>query len=149
MYHTFYNTLIQTCAFLILISSAQYGLSQPSDSVNLAIEDNPTAACCKSQYQSSDFELLSLEQLGQEFKRLRRLACEDCDNFGSHFMKIMDVLTKKLDGASKKLIKHTMGKPDRRHAKQLIYYWRGEHDYLIFDFSGSPKAKASWYYAYE
>lgn len=108
-------------------------------------------SCCTSIYPESRFDSLSLQQLGQEFQRLRGLHCRDCDYYGSDLAAIMSVLERKLVGLSRKKVKRLMGDPDEKQPRKLIYYWRGQgHDYLIISFWGIGKGAAtSWYHAYE
>jgi hypothetical protein len=106
-------------------------------------------SCCKSSYSRSQFESLTIEQLGNEFKRIKALRCDDCRIFGCDYQVIMEYLGKRLNGKSRKEIKKIMGNPDLKDGNQWMYFWRGRHDYLIFDFAGNKGAISRWYYAYE
>jgi hypothetical protein len=39
--------------------------------------------------------------------------------------------------------------PDGAIGEQLIYFWRGWHDYLFFTVSDGQPLRAEWYFAYE
>ncbi len=105
--------------------------------------------CCSSKYSNDTFEKIDSKLLGKEFKRLKKSDCEDCNRFGSDFAEIMRALETRLTGKSKKYIRRIMGKPDEKYPDELIYYWRGKHDYLIFNFSEGKDATAIWHYDYE
>lgn len=137
--HHRYHSM-KTIIILILLFSAGEVLGK-------GVADSIT--CCKSTYSRSQFEGLTIEQLGNEFKRIKALRCDDCRIFGNDFQVIMEHLGKRLNGSSKKQIKKIMGNPDSKEGKQWIYFWRGRHDYLIFEFTGSKGAASRWYYAYE
>jgi hypothetical protein len=106
-------------------------------------------SCCKSSYSRSQFESLTIELLGNEFKRIKALRCDDCRIFGCDYQVIMEYLGKRLNGKSRKEIKKIMGNPDLKDGNQWMYFWRGRHDYLIFEFTGNKGAISRWYYAYE
>ena len=91
---------------------------------------------------------LSLTQLGSEFKRIKQNSCKQCNAYGSDLMSIMSELKNDLNACSKKTMYKTLGKPDEIVNGKYIYYWRGRHDYLYFEFENN-KATPNWYYAYE
>ena len=92
--------------------------------------------------------LLNLTQLGLEFRSLKQNNCKQCAAFGSDLMTFMSQLKNDLNGCSKKTMYKTLGNPDEIVNGKYMYYWRGRHDYLYFEFENN-KAEPNWYYAYE
>ena len=111
--------------------------------------DPPSANCCRSRYLPDSLGTRSTAALGQEYRRLKRSKCPACNFYGSDFQKLLRALGGRLKGASAAEIKRVMGPPDTIKVHSLVYYWRGEHDYLQFTFPYHARAVGSWYYAYE
>ncbi len=105
-------------------------------------------SCCNSIFSKTQMTELSLTQLGSEFKRIKQNSCKQCNVYGSDLMTIMSELKNDLNGCSKKTMYKTLGKPDEIVNGKYMYYWRGRHDYLYFEFENN-KAEPNWYYAYE
>jgi hypothetical protein len=135
--------------FLILVS---YFIVQTSFSQHEVSNEKNTVfssdSCCKSIYSKTQMTELSLTQLGSEFRRIKQNRCKLCNAFGSDLMSIMSELKNDLYGCSKKTMYKTLGKPDEIVNGKYMYYWRGRHDYLYFEFKNN-KATSHWYYAYE
>jgi hypothetical protein len=135
--------------FLILVS---YFIVQTSFSQHEVSNEKNTVfssdSCCKSIYSKTQMTELSLTQLGSEFRRLKQNNCKQCAAFGSDLMTIMSELKNDLNACSKKTMYKTLGKPDEIVNGKYMYYWRGRHDYLYFEFENN-KAEPNWYYAYE
>ena len=105
--------------------------------------------CCASKYSKESVKLVSLEEVSKEYKRLRRVRCEECSSWSaSGLQMVMIELGNRLDGKSKDEIKSVMGKPDEIEDNDWIYNWREGHDYLYFTFD-QGRGKAAWFYAYE
>lgn len=100
---------------------------------------------CSTKLSEDRISEVSLISLSKEFKRMRKLKCDD---FRSGMWVIMDELRKRMDNKSKEQIRKVMGKPDKIEGSHWIYSWRHFRDYLAFDFS-EDSTKAFWYNAYE
>lgn len=88
-------------------------------------------------------------QLGTEYQRLKRRKCSDCARFGSDFQQLLRVLGERLDEQPCYILQQVLGRPDRVRGDSLVYYWRGEHDYLYFRVGANQRGHSAWYYAYE
>ena len=135
--------------FLILVS---HFIVQTTFSQHEVSNENNTVftldSCCNSIFSKTQMTELSLTQLGSEFRRIKQNRCKQCAAFGSDLMTIMSELKNDLNGCSKKTMYKTLGKPDEIVNGKYMYYWRGRHDYLYFEFENN-KATPYWYYAYE
>ena len=107
-----------------------------------------TTNCCKSRYSPAIQESLDIKNLGKEYRRLKRIHCDDCNSSRSDYYSIMLHLGDGLNGKTKAQIIKIMGSPDSRKEGTYIYFWRGWHDYLYFTFT-SGKGRTQWYHAYE
>ena len=148
-FHFLSKSIILLLTFVALCPPAHSRLGYKNLHLPYVTALNNNGFCCESIYKNIPFDSLRSQQLGQEFKRLKALNCNDCDLYGSDLAEIMRTLAKKLSGASKKDVKSIMGKPDEKKMGLLIYHWRGRHDYLIFDFQGKNAAVVNWYHAFE
>jgi hypothetical protein len=135
--------------FLVLLSSF---VVQTSFSQNEVLDDKTTVftidSCCKSIYSKTQLTELSLTQLASEFRRIKQNWCKQCNTYGSDLMNIMSELKNDLNACSKKTMYKTLGKPDEILNGKYMYYWRGRHDYLYFEFEKN-QATPNWYHAYE
>lgn len=111
-------------------------------------EDQPLA-CCQSRYPKEAFSTTSTAQLGVEYRRLKRRKCPACAQFGSDFHQLLRVLGERLDRQSLSTLRQVLGRPDRVRGDSLVYYWRGEHDYLYFRPTAQHRVHSAWYFAYE
>jgi hypothetical protein len=110
--------------------------------------DSLAADCCHSRFPRGHLDAFPTAALAQEYCRLKRTPCAACNRYGSDFYELLKVLGVRLNGASGAAIKRMLGPPDTVKGRVLVYYWRGEHDYLRFTPSKAG-ASSSWYYAYE
>lgn len=110
-------------------------------------DQSPT--CCQSRYPVAAFSTASTAQLGAEYQRLKRRKCPACARFGSDFQHLLRVLGERLDGQPRSTLQQVLGRPDRVRGDSLVYYWRGEHDYLYFRLGADQRGRSAWYYAYE
>lgn len=106
-------------------------------------------ACCQSRYPVATFSTFSTAQLGAEYRRLKRRKCPACARFGSDFHQLLRVLGERLDGQPRRTLEQVLGRPDRVRGDSLVYYWRGEHDYLYFRLTAQQRGRSAWYFAYE
>jgi hypothetical protein len=114
----------------------------------LAVEEQ-LAPCCQSRYPKANFATASTAQLGAEYRRLKRRQCPACARFGSDLQSLMRVLGQRLDGELRPTLTRVLGRPDRVRGDSLVYYWRGNHDYLYFRVGADQRGHSAWYYAYE
>jgi hypothetical protein len=96
---------------------------------------------------------------GQEFQALRKErghfsggeswnARVDAWNGRKH--QLMGELMKVLEtGQSEETLVNLLGKPDELDESSWVYYWRGKHDYLIFDLKDGFTTGARWWMAGE
>ena len=112
------------------------------------VEDQ-VVACCQSRYSKEAFATTSTAQLGAEYRRLKRQKCPACARFGSDFHQLLRVLGERLDGQPSLTLRQVLGRPDRVRGDSLVYYWRGEHDYLYFRPTTQQRMRSAWYFAYE
>lgn len=119
-----------------------------SRSPQQVLEDG-SRACCQSRYGSAHFPTLSTAQLGAEYRRLKKRRCPACARFGSDFHELLRLLGERLNGQPQPALEQVLGQPDRVRGDSLIYYWRGEHDYLYFRLMAQQHVRSGWYYAYE
>lgn len=101
----------------------------------------------------------TLYNKGQEFQALRQErghftgggpwnAKVDAWNGRKH--QLMGELKEALEsGQSEETLKTLLGAPDEIQGKSWLYYWRGKHDYLIFEFSKGFTTGAKWWMAGE
>jgi hypothetical protein len=68
---------------------------------------------------------------------------------GSDFHHLLRVLGERLEGQPPSTLRQVLGRPDRVRGDSLIYYWRGEHDYLYFRPTAQHRLHSAWYFAYE
>lgn len=108
-----------------------------------------TPGCCRSKYAVEGLATRSTEALGQEYKRLKQKHCRACEDNHSDFQIIMRALGERLNGQTRAEIEQVMGSPDTVKGGALVYYWRYEHDYLIFRLAADGVATSSWFRALE
>lgn len=111
--------------------------------------ENGSPACCQGRYPAATLATASTAQLGAEYRRLKRQKCPACARFGSDFHQVLRVLGERLDGQPRPTLRRVLGRPDRVRGDSLIYYWRGEHDYLYFRLGAGQRGRSAWYHAYE
>ncbi|MGI4821699.1 MAG: hypothetical protein ACRYFV_10870 [Janthinobacterium lividum] len=111
--------------------------------------EDQALACCQSRYPKETFFTTSTAQLGAEYRRLKQRKCPACARFGSDFHQLLRVLGERLDGQPQSTLRQVLGRPDRVRGDSLVYYWRGEHDYLYFRPAGQQRVRSAWYFAYE
>jgi hypothetical protein len=137
---------------LRLVSIAAVGLwgvtACASRSPQQVVEDS-SQACCQGRYPKATFPTTSTAQLGADYKRLKRRKCPACARFGSDFHVLLRELGQRLDGQPRSTLQQVLGRPDRVRGDSLVYYWRGEHDYLYFRLGADQCGHSAWYYAYE
>lgn len=104
-----------------------------------------------------------LKSLSQQYLELRKIKghwgggdyVADVDSFNGRKQKVMERLGERLGikGNPRSQVIQWMGEPDVKKTEgtteQWIYYWRGDHDYLIFVLDNGLVTKSEWYYAYE
>ncbi|MDB5271460.1 MAG: hypothetical protein JWP58_4500 [Hymenobacter sp.] len=117
--------------------------ASPAQTIDLPAQD-----CCRSKYPRNHLDAFPTAALGQEYRRLKRAKCATCNFYGSDFFQLLKVLGVRLNAASVADIKRVLGPPDAVKGPVLVYYWRGEHDYLRFTPTAAG-AVSSWYYALE
>ena len=105
--------------------------------------------CCLSHYPVASFPIASTAHLGAEYRRLKRRKCTACARFGSDFHQLLRVLGERFDGQTQSTLHQVLGRPDRVRGDSLVYYWRGEHDYLYFRPNAQHRVRSAWYFAYE
>ena len=125
------------------------GLPACAAHVPTVVEQDQVSACCQSRYPREAFATTSTAQLGAEYRRLKRQKCAACARFGSDFHQLLRVLGERLDGQPQLTLRQVLGRPDRVRGDSLVYYWRGEHDYLYFRPSAQQRVQSAWYFAYE
>ena len=108
-----------------------------------------THGCCRSKYAADGLVARSTDALGQEYKRLKQKHCSACEDNHSDLQMIMRVLGERLNGKTRAEIEQMMGSPDTVKRGALVYYWRYEHDYLIFRRATDGVATSSWFHALE
>jgi len=113
------------------------------------VGEDQVSACCQSRYNKEAFPTTSTTQLGAEYRRLKRQKCPACARFGSDFHQLLRVLGERLDGQPALTLRQVLGRPDRVRGDSLVYYWRGEHDYLYFRPTAQQRVRSAWYFAYE
>jgi hypothetical protein len=102
--------------------------------------------CCACKYPEEQWYSLDINILGAEYHRLKRKKCEACNSWLSDYGGVMKVLGNKLNGKTEQQVIKIMGKPEAMEDGNYIYFWRGGHDYLYFNFP-QGKAISQWYYA--
>jgi hypothetical protein len=110
---------------------------------------NSQEVCCKGRYPNLQLTIISPQELGIEYERLKKSGCVDCGHYGSDFQKVLEALGTRMTGATKEQLIKVMGKPDAAENDKLIYFWRGRHDYLFFVCLNGVVSKSGWYYALE
>ena len=130
----------------LLLLVALLGLAFPASAQEAT--DSLAAECCHSRFPRGHLDAFPTAELAQEYHRLKRAQCQACNFYGSEFYELLKVLGVRLHGASVSPIKQVLGPPDVLKGRVLVYYWRGEHDYLRFT-PTKAGAISSWYYAYE
>jgi hypothetical protein len=104
-----------------------------------------------------------VRSLAREYRELRKQSGhyrggewnDDVDRYGGKLHRVMGELGKRLEGLPMKRadILALMGEPDatqtQGEADQLVYFWRGWHDYLYFLCEGESVKGIAWYFAYE
>ena len=113
------------------------------------VGEDQVSTCCQSRYPREAFLTTSTAQLGAEYRRLKRQKCPACARFGSDFHQLLRVLGERLDGQPQPTLRQVLGRPDRVRGDSLVYYWRGEHDYLYFRPTAQNRIRSAWYFAYE
>ena len=135
--------------FPIVVALGLWGLPACAPrSAPPAVEASPTT-CCQSRYPAATFATISTEQLGAEYRRLKRRQCPACARFGSDLHALLRVLGQRLDDQPPRTVAQVLGRPDRVRGDSLLYYWRGEHDYLYFRPGADQRGHSAWYHAYE
>lgn len=125
------------------------GLTACAAHVPIIVGDEQVSACCQSRYPVVAFPTTSTAQLGAEYRRLKRRKCPACARFGSDFHQLLRVLGERLDGQPQPTLRQVLGRPDRVRGDSIVYYWRGEHDYLYFRPTAQQRVRSAWYFAYE
>jgi hypothetical protein len=113
------------------------------------VGEDQALACCQSRYPKQAFPTTPIAQLGADYRRLKRQKCPACARFGSDFHELLRVLGERLDGQPQPTLRQVLGRPDRVRGDSLVYYWRGEHDYLYFRPAAQHRVRSAWYFAYE
>jgi len=98
-------------------------------------------------------------ELANEYKALRKIKGlfmggewnEDVDKFGGRLHTVLGKLMKKLEGGNyaKPEVISLLGKPDSTKKENLIYFWRGWHDYVEFKVENDKIVKAIWINMFE
>jgi hypothetical protein len=118
--------------------------------------------CCNSKYSEKGFDYYSLRKLGKEYQAMKKKKEKCCDDSGSDFKKLMNVLAIKLNSEqdTNKII-HIMGVPDAHEVpkqfgsftkgdeKLMIYWWRSWHDFFYFVTENGKVKNSKWFYAFE
>lgn len=110
--------------------------------------------CCLAWAQPAE-----LTSLGREYQELRKQSGHfsgggewnsKVDRWNGRKHQVMAELAEKLgSGQSTQILLAVMGEPDARQGSQWLYYWRGRHDYLIFDCQQGKIVKSEWWMAGE
>jgi hypothetical protein len=132
-----------------IITAGVCGVSACTHHSPAIVVTDQSPTCCRSRYPVTAFSTSSTAQLGAEYQRLKRRKCPACANFGSDFQQLLRVLGERLDGQPHSTLQQVLGRPDRVRGDSLVYYWRGEHDYLYFRLGTDQRGRSAWYYAYE
>lgn len=139
----------QLVRLIITVAAGLWGISACTSRLPAQAVEEPVRACCQSRYPVATFATTPTAQLGAEYRRLKRRKCPACARFGSDFHALLRVLGERLDGQPRSTLEHVLGRPDRVRGDSLVYYWRGEHDYLYFQLTAQQRGHSAWYYAYE
>jgi hypothetical protein len=134
---------------LSLLAVGLGGLTACAPHAPTTVAADQVPACCQSRYPVVAFPTTTTAQLGAEYRRLKRRKCPACARFGSDFHHLLRVLGERLDGQPQPTLEHVLGRPDRVRGDSLVYYWRGEHDYLYFRLGADQRGRSAWYFAYE
>jgi hypothetical protein len=134
---------------LWLIAVGLWGVGACTTHAPTAGKQTSASACCQSRYPVAAFPTTPSAQLGAEYRRLKRRPCPACARFGSDFHQLLRVLGERLDGQPRPVLEQVLGRPDRVRGDSLVYYWRGEHDYLYFRLTAQQRGRSAWYFAYE
>lgn len=110
---------------------------------------SPAPACCQSRIPTAAFAAHSTAELGAAYRRLKKRRCPACARYHSDLHVLLRVLGQRLDGQPRAALVRALGPPDRVRGDALVYYWRGEHDYLYFRLQANQLVRSAWYYAYE
>lgn len=113
------------------------------------ISSQRTPDCCRSKYAVDALAARSTDALGQEYQRLKQERCIACTDNHSDLQIIMHALEARLTGKTQAEIEQVMGRADTVKNGALVYYWRYEHDYLIFRLAADGVATSSWFHALE
>jgi hypothetical protein len=132
-----------------LVTVGLSGLTTCAPPPPTIVGEDGMLACCQSRYPRNAFATTSTAQLGAEYHRLKRQKCPACARFGSDFHHLLRVLGERLEGQPPSTLRQVLGRPDRVRGDSLIYYWRGEHDYLYFRPTAQHQVRSAWYFAYE
>jgi hypothetical protein len=132
-----------------LLAVGLSGLAACATPAPMTLGEDQALACCQSRYPKEAFPTTSTAQLGEEYRRLKRQKCPACARFESDFHQLLRVLGERLDGQPQFTLRQVLGRPDRVRGDSLVYYWRGEHDYLYFRPTAQQRVRSAWYFAYE
>lgn len=134
-----------------LVALGLWGLGACAAPAALPAADEPTPTCCQSRYPAATLATTTAsdQKLGADYQRLKRRKCPACARFGSDQHALLRVLGKRLDGQARPVLEQVLGRPDRVRGDSLVYYWRGEHDYLYFRVGPDQRGRSAWYHAYE
>jgi hypothetical protein len=132
-----------------LIALGLSGVTACASHAPTTVGEDQVPTCCQSRYPREVLVTTSTAQLGAEYRRLKRQKCPACARFGSDFHQLLRVLGERLDGQPQLTLRQVLGRPDRVRGDSLLYYWRGEHDYLYFRPSAQQRVRSAWYFAYE
>jgi hypothetical protein len=132
-----------------LIAVSLSGVTACASHAPTTVVEDQVATCCQSRYPRESFPTTSTAQLGAEYRRLKRQKCSACARFGSDFHHLLRVLGERLDEQPPSTLRQMLGRPDQVRGDSLIYYWRGEHDYLYFRPTAQHRLRSAWYFAYE
>ena len=115
-----------------------------------------------------------IASLSTEFRKLRKIKGhfeggewnDDVDSYGGRKHQVMIALLREIRSIDKDQLVHFLGVPDGiirgdddltksysisadDNSEILVYYWRGEHDFMYFITSGDLIIKSGWWYAGE
>jgi hypothetical protein len=125
----------------------------------------PLTHTSESVIKKTGLEKVPIDALATEFRKLRKIKGhfqggkwnKDTDGWMCRKHRVMIELGRRLVNNSFKLkdILRLLGEPDKiKHKKKdggetLVYYWRGNHDYLMFTCKDQLIVHSYWWYAFE
>jgi hypothetical protein len=118
-----------------------------------AINNFTGSNCCESILSEQKIKNASLEQLGAEYVRLKKIqnaGCKDCNHFSkSGIQTILSQALVVLPNQDSLHVIKALGVPDETRNNESIYFWRGWHDYIYIKYSKGKVSSCNWFMAGE